>query len=69
MQPDWLYVLTAFVAINAVMYCALAVAKALPKVYVTDWLRQRGRRAESRSIYPERRRDAFGRERDVAAVD
>lgn len=46
-------VLAAFVAINTVMYVALAVAKMLPKVYATDHLPRRGRRAETRSIHPE----------------
>jgi hypothetical protein len=45
-------VLAAFVAINTVMYGALAVAKMLPKVYVADWFTDRHRRAESRSIHP-----------------
>lgn len=46
-------VLAAFVAINTVMYCALTVAKMLPKVYLTDWFTSSNRRAESRSIYPD----------------
>lgn len=48
-------VLAAFVAINTVMYCALALAKLLPKVYPSDWFSSPNRRAESRSIYPEDR--------------
>jgi hypothetical protein len=47
-------VLAAFVAINTVMYVALAVAKMLPKVYVTDWFTSRDRRRETRSIHPHR---------------
>ena len=46
-------VLAAFVAINTVMYAALATAKILPKVYPTDWVRPRNRRSETRSIYPD----------------
>lgn len=46
-------VLAAFVALNTVMYVALAVAKMLPKVYVSDWVGGRGRRSQTRSIYPE----------------
>jgi Flp pilus assembly protein TadB len=46
-------VAAAFVAINTVLYVALAVAKMLPKVYVNDWRRRRYERAESRSIFPE----------------
>ena len=45
--------LAAFVAINTVMYVALAVAKILPKVYVSDWIRGSNRRAQIRSIVPE----------------
>lgn len=47
-------VLAAFVAINTVMYVALAVAKMLPKVYVSDWFTHRNRRGETRSIHPDR---------------
>ena len=46
-------VLAAFVAINTVMYAALAVAKMLPKVYPSDWLQGSNRRARVRGIYPE----------------
>ena len=53
MHAGWFGVLAAFVAINTVMYGALALAKILPKVYPSDWTRGRNRRARSRSIYPE----------------
>ena len=46
-------VLAAFVAINTVMYGALALGKLLPKVYVTDWVSPRNQRSETRSIHPE----------------
>ena len=46
-------VLAAFVAINTVMYSALAVAKLVPKVYVTDWVHRRNQRSETRSIHPD----------------
>lgn len=46
-------VLAAFVAINTVMYVALAVAKMLPKPYLTDYLSPRQRRGETRSIHPD----------------
>jgi hypothetical protein len=52
-HTGWFAVLAAFVAINTVMYGALALAKILPKVYLSDWTGGRDRRAESRSIYPE----------------
>ena len=56
-HTGWFAVLAAFVAINTVMYVVLAVAKTLPRVYVSDWVGSRVRRAESRSIHPEERAD------------
>jgi hypothetical protein len=53
--------LAAFVAMNTVMYVALAVAKMLPKVYPTDWVRRPNQRAETRSIHPEGRSERPGR--------
>ena len=50
-------VLAAFVAINTIMYTALAVGKILPKVYVGDYVPGRRRRAESRSIHPDQSPD------------
>ena len=47
-------VLAAFVAINTVMYSALALAKLLPKLYLTDWVQRANQRSETRSIYPDR---------------
>lgn len=49
----WFAVLAAFVAINTLIYVVLAAAKALPKVYVRDWLPRRYRRRETRSIHPD----------------
>jgi hypothetical protein len=46
-------VLATFVAINTIVYAILAVARILPKVYLSDWVRGRNRRAETRSIYPD----------------
>ena len=48
---DWFRILAAFVAVNTVMYAALAVAKVLPKVQPPDW--RRGQRSEPRGIHPE----------------
>jgi hypothetical protein len=45
--------LASFVAVNTIMYVALAVAKMLPKVYLSDWSSGRSRRGETRSIHPE----------------
>ena len=46
-------VLAAFVAVNTVIYVALAMAKATPKVYMRDWMPRGYQRAETRSIHPE----------------
>ena len=40
-------VLSAFVALNTIMDVALAVAKVLPKVYVSDWIRSPNRRSQT----------------------
>jgi len=45
--------LAAFVAVNTILYVALAVAKMLPKFYLNDWTAARRRRRETRSIHPE----------------
>src|ERR1044072_5904128 len=39
LRSPFFAVLATFVAINTVMYLSLAIAKILPKVYVTDYLR------------------------------
>lgn len=48
-----LVVLDAFVLVNTVMFLALALLNLSPKIYVSDWLTSRNRRAETRSIYPD----------------
>ncbi len=53
MHTRWFAVLSAFVAINTVLYLTLAIIKILPKAYLSDWVDHRNRRAETRSIYPE----------------
>jgi hypothetical protein len=53
MHTPWFAVLSMFVAINTVLYLTLAIIKLLPKAYLSDWVDQRNRRAESRSIYPD----------------
>jgi hypothetical protein len=59
LPPEWLAsawyaTLTAFVAVNTLVYVVLSVAKILPRAHPTTWLRRDGisRRRESRSIYP-----------------
>lgn len=53
LSSDFFAILAAFVAINTVMYAALALAKILPKIYLSDWFTDRNRRSETRSIHPE----------------
>ena len=53
LQSHWFGVLAAFVALNTVLYVALALAKALPKRTLGDWLPRRYLRAETRSIWPD----------------
>lgn len=53
MQTQWFATLSMFVAINSVLYLTLAIIKLLPKLYLSDWVNQRNRRSETRSIYPD----------------
>jgi len=53
MHSQWFAVLSMFVAVNTVLYLTLAVIKLLPKPYLSDWVAQRNRRTQSRSIYPD----------------
>ena len=53
MHSPWFAALSMFVAINTVLYLTLAIIKLLPKAYLSDWVDQRNRRSETRSIYPD----------------
>lgn len=53
MHTEWFAVLTAFVALNTIMYVALAIGKVLPKLYLSDWVHSPDRRSQTRSIYPD----------------
>ncbi|HWU20921.1 MAG TPA: hypothetical protein VN088_05315 [Nocardioides sp.] len=53
MHAHWFGVLAAFVAVNTVIYVALAIAKAMPKIYVRDWIPRGYQRTETRSIHPD----------------
>lgn len=55
LASGWFAVLSVFVAINTVMYVALAIGKVLPKVYPRDWLPRRYARSRTRSIHPDSR--------------
>jgi hypothetical protein len=52
LQSEFFAVLAAFVAINTIMYVTLAIAKMLPRVYVSDLRPRRNRRRQSRGISP-----------------
>ena len=49
----WFAVVSGFVAINTILYVSMSIFKILPKPYLSDWVRPQGRRAETRSIYPD----------------
>jgi len=51
LQSGWFAVLASFVAVNTIIYVALAVTKLLPAPRLRH--RGRSRRAETRSIYPD----------------
>lgn len=53
LQSEFFAILATFVAINTVMYAALAIAKILPRVHLGDLIPGQRRRFETRSIYPE----------------
>lgn len=46
-------IVSTFVAINTLVYLALALVKALPVVVPARWLPHHYHRSETRSIYPE----------------
>lgn len=45
-------VLSAFVAVNTLVYTVLALGKLLPKLYLSDVVTHRDRRSETRHIDP-----------------
>lgn len=53
LSAPWFLVLAGFVAINTVVYVTLAVAKAMPRISLGDWLPRRYARQETRSIHPD----------------
>jgi hypothetical protein len=52
LAAHWFAVLSTFVAINTILYVAMSIFKILPKPYLADVVERHGRRAETRSIYP-----------------
>ncbi|RJT85764.1 hypothetical protein D6T64_19220 [Cryobacterium melibiosiphilum] len=53
LHSEFFAILAAFVAINTVMFAALAIAKIVPMVHLGDLIPGRRRRSETRSIHPE----------------
>lgn len=53
LNSEWFAILATFVAINTVMYAALAASKVLPKPHRPGWFRTRHERGETRSIHPD----------------
>ena len=55
LTSTWYATLTAFVAVNTLVYVVLSISKVLPRIHPSTWLRRGGarRRRESRSIYPD----------------
>lgn len=53
LQSRFFIVLSTLVALNTVIYAALALAKVIPKWYRPSWTRRGRQRAETRSIYPD----------------
>ena len=64
LYSDFFATLATFVAINTVMYAALAIGKIMPRIYLGDLIPGRRRRLETRSIYPETLPDTMPTERD-----
>ena len=53
LQTPWFAVLSAFVAVNTIMYVTLAVTKLLPRLHPGTWFRKGTRRSETRNIDPD----------------
>jgi len=56
LTSTWYGTLTAFVAVNTLVYVALSISKILPRVHPTTWFRRQNgasQRRETRSIYPD----------------
>ncbi|MCC5951903.1 MAG: hypothetical protein JJU45_07370 [Acidimicrobiia bacterium] len=64
---QWFALLATFVAVNTILYVSMSIFKLLPKPYLSDFVRRHGRRAETRSIFPDRYPD--GRRRPTTTVD
>lgn len=57
LTTPWYGTLTAFVAVNTLVYVVVSISKILPRVHPTTWFRGgngASRRREMRSIYPGR---------------
>jgi len=63
LQTNVFATLSTFVAVNTVMFTALAVAKLLPRLHPGSWFRSPNQRSETRSIYPDHAGDLGPRPR------
>ena len=52
LHAQWYAALASFVAVNTILYVSLSIFKIMPKLYLSDVVKHHGRRAETRSIYP-----------------
>ncbi|HEX6888191.1 MAG TPA: hypothetical protein VF143_08800 [Candidatus Nanopelagicales bacterium] len=58
----WYATLTAFVAVNTLVYVVVSISKILPRMHPSTWWRSgkgASRRRETRSIYPQGSRAAW----------
>lgn len=53
LSSTWFSLLAAFVALNTIVYVALAVLKSLPKASLSRWSPRRYIRGETRNIHPD----------------
>ena len=52
LHTRWFAVLSSFVAVNTSLYVTLSIFKIAPKLYLSDFVKGRARRSQTRSIYP-----------------
>ena len=52
LHTQWYAALSGFVAVNTILYVTLSIFKIMPKLYLNDFISHHGRRAETRSIFP-----------------
>lgn len=58
LRSPFFSLLSTLVALNTLIFVTLAIAKMLPEIHPSDIFGRRGRRKETRSIYPDAPPDA-----------